>query len=470
MENNTSFTPEFNFNYNEPQPRAAAYTAAPAPAAESASKNKKRGGFVKLVAVALCCSLLGGVAGTVLASRGGTTAGTAAEDTTASRSSSSVSTVLEGQRTAQAVTVAHAETGELKTAAEVYAENVNSTVGITTSISTNYFGYRTSAAASGSGFIITSDGYIVTNHHVIEDSDSITVTTYNGDTYDAVLVGSDEDNDLAVLKIDANNLTPVILGDSDSLVVGEDVVAIGNPLGELTFSMTGGMVSALGREITLSSGVTMTLIQTDAAINSGNSGGALFNMYGEVVGITNAKYSSSGSSSEASIDNIGFAIPISGVKNLIKSIMENGYAAKPYIGVSVGDGDNGALVASVSQGSPAETAGLQENDVITAANGTQIKDASALVALVRRLNIGDTLKLTVLRGEETLELTLTVGEKPQTAAETDPSSGTYDPYENYGGYGYGYGNDFGDIFGGYGNGYGYGYGYGDSYGSGSPRF
>ena len=146
------------------------------------------------------------------------------------------------------------------------------------------------------------------------------------------------------MKIDAEGLTPVVLGDSDNLNVGDQVVAIGNPLGELTFSLTTGVVSALNREVTLSSNVTMNLIQTDCAINSGNSGGALFNLYGEVIGITNAKYSSSSSSSEASIDNIGFAIPLNHVKNIVKSIIETGSITKPYIGVTV------SSVSSEAQG------------------------------------------------------------------------------------------------------------------------
>ena len=466
MENYNSYSPEYN---NETaRPNAApvyatvpTYTTAPAPA------QKKRGGFVKTVAVAVCCSLLGGFVGSAVVSRNN------AQTAQTAPAGSSVTTVTESKRTAKTVTVAMKETGELKTAAEVYAENVNSTVGINTSITTNYFGYRTSAAASGSGFIITADGYIVTNYHVIEDSNSITVTTYDGTEYDAALVGGDESNDLAVIKIEAEGLTPVVLGDSDLLSVGDDVVAIGNPLGELTFSLTKGVVSALDREVTLSSSVTMKLIQTDTAINSGNSGGALFNMYGEVVGITNAKYSSSNSygSDEASIDNIGFAIPISDVKALITQIMEKGYVSKPYIGVSVGDGDNGALVDSVAAGSPAEKAGIAKGDEITETNGKAVGGADDLVEIVGATVPGDTLTVKVLRDGETVELTVTVGEKAQSAAQSDASSGQSDPYGGYsgqspygyGGYGgYGYGGDSGS---------GYGFGYGDfGSSSGAPRF
>ena len=186
---------------------------------------------------------------------------------------------------------AFAETSELSPA-DLYEQNVNSTVGITISGETSSrYGYGYTYQASGSGFIITSDGYILTNYHVISGSKAVTVATYDHNTYDAKVIGYDASNDIAVIKIDAENLTPVTLGDSDTLRVGESVYAIGNPLGELTFSLTGGIVSALSRNVQTEAGTSMSLIQTDCAINSGNSGGALFNTRGEVIGITNAKYS-----------------------------------------------------------------------------------------------------------------------------------------------------------------------------------
>ena len=334
--------------------------------------------------------------------------------------------------------VAYVDGKEEMTAAEVYAANVNSTVGITTSITTNYWGYKTSAAAAGSGFIVSENGYIVTNYHVVEDSTSITVSTYDGKSYDATLVGYDESNDLAVLKIDASGLTPVVMGDSDTLNVGDDVVAIGNPLGELTFSLTKGSVSALNREVTLSSDVTMNLIQTDAAINSGNSGGALFNMYGEVIGITNAKYSSSSYSSAASIDNIGFAIPINSVRGIVSSIIEKGYVSTPYIGVTVGNVSQesqdyglpkGAAIRSVEKGSPAEQAGLQANDIVTAVNGETISSYEELGKIISASEVGDALELTVYRLSEDREgksvtLTVTVGERIQDAIPNSSSQGS----------------------------------------------
>ena len=382
------------------------------------TQPKKKHTAGRVVALALCCSLLGGAVGA-----GAMAIGTSMTGTSGGSRSSSTSTILQGDRPTSAINVSKIDTSKEMTAAEVYAANVNSTVGITTSITTNYWGYQTTAAASGSGFILTADGYILTNYHVIENSNSVKVTMYDGTSYDATIVGYDESNDIAVLKIDATGLTPVVLGDSDELNVGDSVVAIGNPLGELTFSLTSGAVSALNREVTLSSNVTMDLIQTDCAINSGNSGGALFNLYGEVIGITNAKYSSS-SSSSASIDNIGFAIPINHVLPIVKSIIEKGYISKPYVGVSVSDVNQqtqlygipaGAAVQAVSDGSPAAEAGLQAGDVITRVNGTEITGSSDLVSLVSASSIGDMLTMTVYRQGSTMELTVTVGEQVQSA-------------------------------------------------------
>ena len=436
-----------------PQPSASQPASQPEPAPQ-----KKSGKAGKVVALLLACALVGGGSGwgaAALAQKN--TAGAAAP----AAASSDASVMLEGKRQSAALQVASVDTSKLLTASEVYAQNVNSTVGITTSITTNYFGYQTTAAAAGSGFILTQDGYILTNYHVVESSSSIKVTTYDGTSYDAQLIGYDESNDIAVLKIDATELTPVVLGDSDSVSVGDSVVAIGNPLGELTFSLTAGAISALDRPVTLSSGTTMNLMQTDCAINSGNSGGALFNMYGEVIGITNAKYSSSSSSSEASIDNIGFAIPINQVRSIVESIIQNGYIIKPYIGVTVTDVSSesqsyglpqGAAVRSVVEGSPAAEAGLQENDIITAANGDAITGSNDLVKLVKAASAGDTLELTVYRQGQTVTVTLTVGEQKQDAlpAQTtdNTQSGSQNPYDQYGQYDSQNGDQYGQQYGG----------------------
>ena len=400
-----------------------------APLYQPPVRKKEKKGFSagKVIALALCCSLLGGIIGAGAVFFGGKLLN--GQDISFHSGSSAV---LEGERENTQIDITKIETGKLMSAAEVYAKNVNSTVGITTSITTNFWGYQTTSAASGSGFILTADGYILTNHHVIDGSSAITVSMYNGESYDAALIGYDESNDIAVLKISAEGLTPVVLGDSDNMNVGDDVVAIGNPLGELTFSLTAGTISAKDRQITMSTGATMNLMQTDCAINSGNSGGALFNMYGEVIGITNAKYSTS-SSSEASIDNIGFAIPMNHVRSIVTSIIEKGYITKPYIGVSVNDVSadaqryglpQGAAIASVSEGSPAAEAGLAINDIITEVNGVAISGSGDLVSTVGKAEVGEVLKLKVYRSGAYLELTLTVGEQIQSALENEASSST----------------------------------------------
>ena len=402
--------------------------------------KKKKTGWTggKVIAIALVCSLLGGLVG----AGGMFLTGQLLAVQPELNVQGNVSNLLEGNRENTVLATTQIKTDKLMTPAEVYAANVNSTVGITTSITTNYWGYQTTSAASGSGFIFSDDGYILTNYHVIEDSDSITVSMYDGSSYEAVLIGYDESNDVAVLKIEAENLVPVILGDSENLNVGDSVVAIGNPLGELTFSLTSGAISAKDREITMSGGSTMRLMQTDCAINSGNSGGALFNLYGEVIGITNAKYSSS-SSTGASIDNIGFAIPINTARKIAESIIEKGYVVKPYIGVSVTDVSaetqsyglpQGAAVRVVNEDSPAAAAGLQLNDIITNVNGQQITGSSDLVRIVTDSAVGDVLNLTVYRQGQTISISITVGEKIQSALEDSSSQNPSNIPQNPWGY------------------------------------
>ena len=389
-------------------------------------KKKKKTGTARFLVIALCFSLLGsilGAGGAILINHY-----TNQEEPEIDQTQQ-LTVMVEGIREKVEIETIQIDTSKELTAAEVYAVNVNSTVGITTSVTTNIWGFQTTSAASGSGFIISTDGYILTNYHVIDDADSITVSLFDGATYDAVLIGYDESNDIAVLKVDADNLPPVILGDSDNLNVGDQVLAIGNPLGELTFSLTSGLVSAMDREVTLSSSVSMNLIQTDCAINSGNSGGALFNMYGEVIGITNAKYSSS-SSSEASIDNIGFAIPVNSIRSIVESIIEKGYIASPYIGISVLDVSEemqmygipaGVAIQAVTEGSPSAAADLQTGDVITAVNGAAM-DSSTLVDFVGSSSIGDQITLDLYRQGETITVTVTVGEQIQSALANEEAA------------------------------------------------
>lgn len=381
---------------------------------EPGKPTKKERSWLGTVVVALSCALIGGVLGAVLAGQG-------SQSLSAERP---ISGMLQGYRENAVIQVEEIDTSEEMTPAQVYAANVNSTVGITTAITTNYWGYQTTSAASGSGFIISHDGYILTNYHVIEGANKITVSLYSGKTYDAKLIGYDESNDIAVLKIDETGLPPVILGDSDNLNVGDYVLAIGNPLGELTFSLTAGTVSAKDREVTFSGNVTMRLIQTDCAINSGNSGGALFNLHGEVIGVTNAKYSGA-SNGGASIDNIGFAIPMNRIRPIVESIIEKGYVSEPYIGVSIFDVSQeyqqmglpmGAAVQSVAKDSPAQKAGLQVGDIVTQANGEEITGGSDLKEIISQSQAGRELKLEIYRQGDRLELTVTVGEQIKTAA------------------------------------------------------
>ena len=374
---------------------------------EPPKPRKKKGG--KLVALCLVCAIIGGIAGG--AGVGAATRAFAQDKTT----------IYEGTRTPTVVNVSNVTGKDLLTAPEIYATYVGSTVGITTEITTtNVWGQPVSQAAAGSGFVITSDGYILTNYHVIEDADSIQVAFVDGTTYDATLVGGESENDIAVLKIDATGLTPVIIGDSDNVKVGEQVVAIGNPLGELTFSMTSGIVSAKDRSITMENGNVMNMIQTDTAINNGNSGGPLFDMYGQVIGITSAKLSGS-SSSEATIEGLGFAIPINDIKDMVTDIMENGYVTgKPYMGITVSTVpesisqrygmSQGALVESVDESSCAAKAGLQKGDIITAIDGKTVISSAELVEAKKTYKAGDTVTLEVERNGEKLELSLTFDE------------------------------------------------------------
>ncbi len=453
-----------------------AYSYQPARPAQSTEAKRKKGTWLRVLALVLCCVLLGGAAGiggTVLMHRhltsaeekndsetGQTGVSTAApeQEETENALPEEENTLLTGSRPAAAVRHTTVETGELMTASEVYAANVGSTVGISVEgVSANYWGYATPFAAAGSGFIISDSGYVITNYHVIKSSRSVSVTTYDGKTYEAKIIGGDESNDVAVLKIEAEDLVPVVLGDSDKMNVGDTVLAIGNPLGELTFSLSQGVISALNREVTLSGNQRMRLIQTDAAINSGNSGGALFNLYGEVIGITSAKYSSSSASSSASIDNIGFAIPINNVLKIIESIIEKGVVTRPYIGVTVQTVSDeasiyaaaGARVVSVTEDSPAKEAGLQENDIITAVDGEEISTSTELVTIVTSKDPGDELILSVYRERRTLEIRVIVGEQV-SSAEVVSESTQDQSYPN--GYGYGYGNGSGN-----GNGFPYGF-------------
>ena len=299
------------------------------------------------------------------------------------------------------------------TPGQVYAKCVGSVVAISAKISTPQ-GY---GASAGSGFIISEDGYIVSNYHVVEGAASLTVTTHSGEQYTATVVGYDDNNDFALLKAEATGLTPVKLGSSSDLIVGDQVVAIGNPLGELSATLTVGYVSGKDRTIT-TDGTVINMIQTDAAINPGNSGGPLFNMKGEVVGITTAKYSGT-TSSGASIEGIGFAIPIDDVEGKIAEIQQNGYVSTPYMGIEVTNQFDGmgVYVSGVEKGGAAEAAGMKVGDLIVKLGDTNVTTLASLTPAMKPYKVGDTTTVTVYRSGKILELTLTFGERPHDAAQ-----------------------------------------------------
>ncbi len=275
---------------------------------------------------------------------------------------------------------------------------------------------------AGSGIVYSKDGYIVTNNHVIEGASSITVTTTDGKEYAATLVGSDSDSDLAVLKIDASNLTPVTLGDSSSLEVGDIAIAIGNPLGELGGTVTEGIISALDRQVEIDN-TTMTLLQTDASISPGNSGGGLFDANGNLIGIVNAKYSSSSSSSNGSVEGIGFAIPINSVTDVINELITNGKVTnRAALNVSLYDytegssnyyvdegAQAGCYIVQVVSGGAADKAGLQKGDRIVSIDGTSISKSSEAKAAIQKHSPGDKVKIVVERDGKKVTKTVTLG-------------------------------------------------------------
>ena len=286
---------------------------------------------------------------------------------------------------------------------------------------------KSEASASGSGIIISDDGYILTNNHIVatsssesyyqvSDANKVTVTLYNDDTeYEAKIVGKDEQTDLAVIKIEKSGLSKAEFADSDSIKVGEIAMAVGNPLG-MQSSITCGVVSAVNREVTDSDGKKFTLIQTDAAINSGNSGGALVNGEGKVIGINTLKLSGTG------IEGMGFAIPINSTTDITSQLIQYSKVKRPYIGISGVDLDEktakvynlvvGVYVKSIEDFSAAEKAGVKVGDVIVEADGKKITSMNELNEIKNSHKIGDELKIKVNRNNKTEELTLTLGEQP----------------------------------------------------------
>ena len=384
---------------------------------EKKPKEKKsearNGRILKLICVCLVCALVGGLVG-----------GFVSWSALKSRlpSASSDKPIVPSVETKNV-------SNETATANDIYNVGCRQTVGISLEVtSANIFGLTSSSAVAGTGFIITSDGYIMTNYHVIEpayeNNYKITVLFKDGTSYEASVAGFEEDSDVAVLKIDANDLSPVSIGNSDNIAVGDSVFAIGHPLGELDFSMTSGRVSALDRSITADrNSAPINMFQFDAAINSGNSGGPVFNESGEVIGIATAKVGSSG------VEGLGFAIPINDAADIANELITKGYVSgKAYLGVDIDTRytsvyaqyynlPEGAYVYNVESGSCAEKCGLAAGDIITQMGDEPIGSYSDLNAAIKQFKSGESVEIVVYRANEYVTLTVTFDEsRPNTGS------------------------------------------------------
>ena len=413
---------------NEPEQQAAAPDAGSTvpptevpprqPAEPEPPKKKKHhvnGGKVARSAVALVLAAVMGFAGGYVGSQMNGSKVVIQQVAPSSSSSSSGSD--------SSITSASASGSSLTT--EQVADLVSPSVVVITTEQVVYsqwswYGQNQVESGAGSGVVISSDGYILTCAHVVSGASNITVTI--GDTdYPATVVGEDDTSDVAVLKIDATDLTPATVGNSDSLAVGESVLAVGNPLGELGGTVTSGIVSALNRSVSIqgsSSVNTMSLIQMDASVSPGNSGGGLFNMNGELVGIVNAK------SSDSDAEGLGFAIPVNDAVKVAQELLENGYVTgRPYLGISyyavtdaqtaaqLGVNAYGVYIVEVVKGGPADKSGLQAGDRIVSVDGSEVATQSDLGTLMQNHKAGDTIEITVARGGQMQTVNVTLGEK-----------------------------------------------------------
>ena len=396
--------------------------AGPEPQAAASKPPKKRrkhsGGRIARGAVALVLAAAMGFAGGFVGVRVGNTGNKVViqqVERTDSSAASGTAVSSSGMTTSQVSEMVSPSVVVITTEQVVYSQ-------------WSWYGQNQVESGAGSGVIISSDGYILTCAHVVSGASQITVTI--GDTdYTATVVGEDDTSDVAVLKIDATGLTPATVGDSDSLSVGDSVLAVGNPLGELGGTVTSGIVSALNRSVTIqgtSSTNTMSLIQMDASVSPGNSGGGLFNMNGELIGLVNAKSSSSDA------EGLGFAIPINDAIQVAQDLLENGYVSgRPYMGITyiaVTDAQTaaqlnvnayGVYVVDVVQGGPADKAGLKAGDRIVSIDGNEIAQKDDLGTLMQQHTAGDTLSITVARDGQMQTVSLTLGEKnaSNTAAQ-----------------------------------------------------
>ena len=388
---------------------------------ESRRQEPRRGvSFGAVIACCLICALLGGLGGGALMTGYMNRRFDAIEQNVTKIEKEN----LLKQSTQGSVPAAStAYSGGTLAPGDLYDMACEQVVGVSTEVTyTNFFGMRSSAAVSGSGFIITANGYIMTNYHVIEDAYktglSVNVIVYDGTRYKAEIVGVEPDNDVAVLKIEADGLNAVTLGNSDAMRVGDVVYAVGNPLGELDFSMTTGHVSAKDRRIvTDRNGGAIAMFQFDAAINSGNSGGPVYNARGEVVGIATAKPASYG------VEGIGFAIPVNDATRIAKDLVTSGYVTgKAWLGVTVNNKYNdmyaqyygwpvGAYVDSVERNGCAAKAGIEVGDIITKLDGETIRSYDDLRSAIKRHAAGETVEIELYRADESRTVVLTFDEE-----------------------------------------------------------
>lgn len=416
---------------------------------EPEEPKKKRRTWLKITALLLALAIVASLGRALLRSAinglaahnaSGDSAQPAADASGAASAPESAGEPYQRELTPLPETLPTYDSGKTLTAQEVYGINVDAVCGIATEVTTNVFGQTASTAVVGSGFVLTEDGYVVTNNHVVEGTDNVSVKLHDGSTYPAEVVGGDSLSDVALLKIEAEGLSHVAVGDSDAIAVGEGCIAIGNPLGELTFTMTGGYVSALPREINIS-GKPISMFQTDAAINAGNSGGPLFDMAGNVIGITSAKISGI-TGSGASIEGVGFAIPINEALRVVYDLQEYGYVrGRAFLGVTVKELDAatadtyglpvGPIVQSVVADSCADKAGIAVKDIILAFNGRNVKTYTQLMSALNKCSAGDEVTLHIYRAGAELDVTLTLDERPEEQTVRKAEQGDVDNTEEY---------------------------------------
>lgn len=416
---------------------------------EAEKPKKKRRTWLKITALLLALAIVASLGRALLRSAinglaahnaSGDSAQPAADASGAASAPESAGEPYQRELTPLPETLPTYDSGKTLTAQEVYGINVDAVCGIATEVTTNVFGQTASTAVVGSGFVLTEDGYVVTNNHVVEGTDNVSVKLHDGSTYPAEVVGGDSLSDVALLKIEAEGLSHVAVGDSDAIAVGEGCIAIGNPLGELTFTMTGGYVSALPREINIS-GKPISMFQTDAAINAGNSGGPLFDMAGNVIGITSAKISGI-TGSGASIEGVGFAIPINEALRVVYDLQEYGYVrGRAFLGVTVKELDAatadtyglpvGPIVQSVVADSCADKAGIAVKDIILAFNGRNVKTYTQLMSALNKCSAGDEVTLHIYRAGAELDVTLTLDERPEEQTVRKAEQGDVDNTEEY---------------------------------------